>query len=494
MENPTQPEGHSLAHAALRGTLWSYLALMSGKVLNLVTTLILARLLVPEEFGLVAAAAVVIQFLDVVTSGGLDGALIASRSDTEEVANACFYTNVAAGLLMYAVAWFAAPFAADFFRQPDLVPIFRVLALTLPISAFGLVPDAMLQRQLLFRRRTVPTISRNLLKGGTSIGLALAGAGAWSLVFGQIAGEAAATIVAWVVAEWRPTLRLGRAATREALTFGWHIAGLDVAAQFGNNVDYLVVGRILGAAELGVYQLAYKLPELAVRSIDNVVGEVAFPVLTGVRDDHDFLRRAYVVYLRHVTLVTFLMGGIVAVCSQPFVTAVLTPKWDAVAEPMALLSIALAIASVGYVPGVLYKVIGRPRLLKRLTWAKAPLVLPVLIFATRWGLVGVAVAELVIVVVMVTFDTFVLGRVAKIRGYEVVKACVPAAVALAATLAAGFGLVAETDPSTLLGLVATGCVALVVYVGVLGLLFPSALRSVAVGLRSPRASAEDTTP
>ncbi len=189
MTLPNPKPTSDLAQKTISGAFWSYLSFAAGKGLSFLSTVILARLLLPAEFGLVGYCLIVIQYVDILNSAGIVAALVSRREKVEEAANAAFAANLIFGALCFFITWFIAEPVSVFFKAPEIVPLFRVLGLSLPFTALGMVPDAMLQREMRFKTLLISETSRNLIKGAVSIGLAFLGFGVWSLVLGQNAED-----------------------------------------------------------------------------------------------------------------------------------------------------------------------------------------------------------------------------------------------------------------------------------------------------------------
>jgi O-antigen/teichoic acid export membrane protein len=418
-----------LAQKTLKGVFWSYSTFLGGKFLTFLSTIILARLLVPEQFGLVGYCLITIQYLDILNAAGINNSLIARRENLEEAANAAFVANIVLGIASFGLTWMIAPAAAAFFKTDELIPVLRLMGLNLPLSGLGMVPDTLLQRHLRFRTRMMPEITKNLTKGVVSIVLAWLGMGVWSLVWGQLAGTAIATVLAWILARWKPTWRFDRKATLEIATYGLHIMLLEIAGAFRSNVDYLLVGRVLGAAALGYYTMAYRIPELLIRSVNIVVGRVSLPVMSLVQKEKEQLRSFYFSYLRSLSMILFPVSVGLALTAPIFIPLFLSEKWRPAAIPTLLVSLALGIAAMGHIPGVLYKAIGRPELLTRLNFFKVPFAVVVLWYSTRWGINGVAAAQIVISIFSLLLDTLTANYVLHYSLRELVEAVAPSFLA-----------------------------------------------------------------
>lgn len=187
----------TLAAKAARGVAWNYLSFGLGKGLVLITTAVLARLLTPEQFGVVGFATIAVSYLSVLKDLGLGAALIQRQDEVEEAADTVFTLNLLLGVLLTLLGLLLAPLAATYFREPLVTPILRVLSFNFVINALGAIHTVRLQRQLDFRRKALPDIGRSLVKGVVSIGMAIAGFGVWSLIVGQLAGSAAGVLLSW---------------------------------------------------------------------------------------------------------------------------------------------------------------------------------------------------------------------------------------------------------------------------------------------------------
>jgi PST family polysaccharide transporter len=414
---------------------------MINKVVAFAAVVVLARLLTPTEFGLVGYCSVGIIFFDVVSRFGLDQALISRRDRIEEASNVVFYLCLVNGAAFYGLAWLTAPYVAAFFREDAVVELFRVLSLVLLLSAFSTVQAALLQRDLRFRAALVPEAAQALVKGGVSIALALAGLGAWSLVWGQLAGVLSTTIVLWFIVSWRPSFRFHYATAREVLRFGAHMVGAALIAALRGNIDHILIGRFLGSNALGVFVVAARLPDLLVRSLNRVTGRVAYPTMSQLQNDPARLERYYAAYVRYVAVLTLPAGVGLAVIAQPFVLTLYTEKWATAVFPMQCIAIALAISSIGFVPGALYKAINRPEILTAVSFFKLPVLAVVLWYATHYGLNGVALAHVFLASFFVMVDSVVVSRIIGFGFRQLLSSLAPA-LAAASVMGAITGLVA----------------------------------------------------
>src|SRR5262245_15679419 len=231
---------------------------MSQKGLVFISTLVLARLLDPADFGVVAFALAITAYLSRLVDGGMNAALVQRRDANDpRVYSTVFWLANGSALVLFAVCWVIAPYVADLGGNPDITSVFRALAAVFVIASLGAARVALLQHSLSFKKLAVPQVVGGLGKGIISIALAFAGAGVWSLVGGQLAGALIGLIVLWIVSPWRPHLVVDRRHLRSLLAFGFGVTAVGVVAEGVINVDYLIVGARLGETALGFYYLAF---------------------------------------------------------------------------------------------------------------------------------------------------------------------------------------------------------------------------------------------
>lgn len=406
---------------AVRGVFWTYLSAAGSKLLVFVSTVVLARVLVPAEFGQVGLALLIISYMDTIGDLGVSSALIYERERPEEASNVTFIVSLAMGLIWFMAAFATAPLIADFFRDPGAVPIIRVMAIVFVINALGNTHDALLRRELEFRKRLVPDFAMALLKGLCSVALAFAGWGAWSLVLGQLIGATAATVALWLVVPWRPGLKTSWNTARSMLRYSSRIVSVDVVSALVSNADYVIVGRMLGSAALGLYTLAYRTPELLITMVIWVIGKVTFPVYAKLRHDPAALSNAFLTTLRYLSLVTLPAGIGLAMLGSLFVADLYGPNWVSATVTLQALALVCALRSLGSHAGNVYKATGRTDILIRLGLLRAALLIPAMIAGARHGILGVALAQLIVTACSTLLNLYVAGRVLALPVWSLVR-------------------------------------------------------------------------
>ncbi len=347
----------NLKSKTIRAVLWSYASKYSSNLFLFISTLVLARLLVKEDFGIAGYALIVISFLEVLRGLGINSAIIFFPEDAERT-NTGFWLTIGIGLLLFGLTWLGAPLVGQFFHDPRAIPVVRAMGLVFPINAFGAVHDALLRKKLAFNLSFIPNLTRGITKGFVSILLALHGFGVWSLVWGQLIAALTSVVAYWVVLPWRPALRFNPKYMHSLLSYGTKISIVNTLAVLLNNVDYLLIGRYFNAATLGIYTLAFRIPEMTIKQLYVMVSNVIFPAFAEVQHDLKLLRRGYFKTLSYVTIITVPMGLGLALVARPFVLVFLTDKWAEAIPVIPPIALYTVLRSVEFSAGALYKATG----------------------------------------------------------------------------------------------------------------------------------------
>ncbi len=295
---PPKPGGaadQGLKRQVASGMFWVALGQIFGRGLGYVTTLILAKLVTPQQFGLVGMAGLALAALALFQDIGFEAALVYKRGAKQEVdaaSHTAFYTVILTSLVICAISMLAAPLVAAFFREPAVVPILRVLSLTVVISSFGRVPYVLLSRDLNFRRRLFPDLTASIIASIIAIVMAFRGFGVWSLVWRELIKTTLATVLVFFVCPYRPRWQFSRPAARELFGYGKHIMSSQGLIFLITNVDNAVVGRYLGDSALGFYQFAYNTSNQPATQLTSVVSQVMFPALSKMGDSDPDAARA----------------------------------------------------------------------------------------------------------------------------------------------------------------------------------------------------------
>jgi O-antigen/teichoic acid export membrane protein len=414
----------------MRGSAWAVLGYGGTNALSLVTTIVLARLLVPADFGLVALALAVLAVAYLAQESGLGAALVVHRGDLRPAAASAmvFSPVVASGL--YAAAFVLAPVLADIFDEPRLTDVLRVMALVLVIRGFSIMPIALLQRAMRFGPITAIELAGGVAQLVTAVTLAVAGAGVWSLVAGHLAFAGAQTFLAWCLSPLRPSPWEARRETlRELMRYGRHV-GLANIINYGNkSAEGLIVGRALGAAALGFYTIAVRLASLPVQVIGNVLGRGVFAALAQVRENPPAFRRIWLDNVQRVALLGIPSTIGLFLVAEPLVIALLGETWQPAVTALQILALNGVVRTFSATSGEVFQALHRPQLRVIAETAHFVLVVPALIVAARWHGIEGAAAAVVLVNVAIGVPVVVgvmrlLGATARDLGAVVLRPAV----------------------------------------------------------------------
>ena len=428
MDDPANPELEQLSRSTARGAIWNSLAYWVSKVALLPATLVLARILSPKEFGLLALALVVLTYLDVLRQFGLSTALIQWPDDDDLMVSVAFWLSALFGAVAAAGAVVLAPLIAGFFHQPELTPMLRVLALTFVVDSVAGIYEARIRKRLQFRRRVGPELARAVVKAVTAIALAVLGAGVWSLVVGQLAGSVAAAVMYWSASRWVPAFRFDRSIARSLLTYGWQLMVFAILAIVLKDVDYVIIGRRISADALGYYTLAFRLPELAILGTCYIFSQTIFPVFAKLQRDPVRLARAFLKTVHLLLLMTLPLGVGMSLVAPELVRVAFSERWLLSIPAMRWLALYATAVAIGFVVGDVYKATGRTVMLNVLAVLKLGVTVPVLWVASSYGIEQVAFGQFAVVSAIVALELTVALRILVVPVSRLLATVAPAIV------------------------------------------------------------------
>lgn len=344
---------------------------------------------------------------------GFGAALIYKKDDENHAAaNTAFIILPIVATIIFALTYFAAPFAATFFDNSTVEPVIRIMALTLVIQSLGTVPTMLLEKELEFKKKVLPETLPKLGYAFVSISLALLGYGVWSIVYGQITSALMMLFLIWMVSDWRPTFKFDRGVARELFGYGKHILGASVVIFLITNIDDAIVGRMLGMEALGFYTIAYTISNLPATQITHLVGRVMFPAYSKLQDDQDALRHAYLKTLKYVSMLSVPAAFGIFVIAPDFVSVVLGEKWMPAVPVLQVLCFFGLSRSIAATTGSIFQATGRPEILLKTSFlqliAMLLLIYPLVI---RYGIVGVGLAVTIPIFIQTIVQVYIVHRI-----------------------------------------------------------------------------------
>ena len=470
---------------AVRGVPWSLLSFAANRAVTLVTTLVLARLLVPADFGVFALAVLFVAVFTLLGELGLGSAMVL-RQDLDDRARGTVLTLMVTVSCAFAVVVLAgAPIASALFDEPRLTGPLR--ALSVVVALFGLTwfYDIALQRELEFRSRFIAQTVQTVVYATVALAAAAAQAGVWALVAGQVAGTVAWAVALLAGARARVRPAFDRAVARDVLRTGRGFMAQGGLAFVKQNGDYATVGQVLGSGALGVYSLAFRLADLPYWAIADPVAKVTFPAFARMRDRGEDVAEPFLKALQLVALVATPAAVLLSGAADPFTRAILGERWLDIIGPLTVLGLWGAVRPIHATTGWLLNSVERPELLARVSAATLAVMLPGLVVAaTISGLEAVAWVMLAEMVLAATVLAYLAARYADVSVRRQWQALRPVLLAAACAWLASYLVARATDDLVAgAGLAASLAAGALAYAGALQVLEPGLPAQVLVRLR-----------
>ena len=316
-----------LSKKAASGMIWKLLEKISAQGMSLIIQIVLARLLLPEEYGLVGLLSIFITISDVFILQGLTTALIQKKDADDIDFSSVFFANIAVSLVLYGILFLTAPLVASFYKESRLTDIMRVLSLNVVIGAIPAVHNAILSRQLDFRKSFYRNISNVLTQGAVGITLALLGFGAWAMVFSRLAGMLVGTVVLCATVKWKPIRVFDTHRVKQLFSYSSKVLATNLLNTVFNNIHSLIIGRAYSAADVGHYQRGQQIPQSMMSAVDGSLTEVLYPTFSKCQSDLTLLKSAVRKSVSTSMFVVLpLLMGLLAV-AEPLTLMLLTEKW-----------------------------------------------------------------------------------------------------------------------------------------------------------------------
>jgi PST family polysaccharide transporter len=382
----------NLKTRTVRGIGWSATSQIARLLMQILISAILARLLVPSDFGLIAMVAVFSNFVAVFSDFGLTSAIVQKKEVSDEALSSTFWINVGLGALLTMALAASAPLIAAFYSEPRLTPLVVFISTTFFIASFGNVQSGLLMKRMNFKALAVIGICAIGISGPIAVFLAFSGYGVWSLAWYTVLSTSIMVVFTWIYARWVPHFLLGLRHMKGLLGFGANLTGFSLVNYFSLNMDNLLVGRFLGAAPLGFYNLAYSLLVFPASNISGVVGRVMFPALSIIQHDKQLVREAYITANRYIAAVSFPLMIWVLVTAPQLVRVVYGPKWIPVIPLIQIFALVGLEQSIANNVGWIFLSQGRTDTLLKVGAVGTIVVVISFVVGLRWGVEGVVIA------------------------------------------------------------------------------------------------------
>ena len=473
----------SVGTAASRGFLWANVGVFTRYASALVLAALLARVLTTTEYAVMVTLMVVTYYFDNALDMGMGAALVYEQETgiTERV-QVAFTATLGITVVLSSVAFLGAPVIAGYFKIPDYVNVLRCLAVVVVLSGCTAIPWSLFVRSMDFRRRAVVEVARDLTRFGLTVGLALAGFGAWAVMIGLLGAYFVWFAMTWFFMRFRPTLAWDLTIAKQLFAYAWRMAGSRLLGVLSLNGDYVVVGNRRPDQYPQYYQ-AFRLPEFVMGAQLNAMSAVLFPMYSRIRSEGTMpMREALYKALRLVALFSLPVGVGLALVARDSIAIMYGLEGEAAevaTQTMQVLALAGCFAGLGFATGDLLFALGRPGVMVRINAVMVPVMLTAMWFVAPRGVVWVAIVHLVVAGVFTVIRQLIVNRIVDAQLAQVVASLVPGAIIATCVVAVGLPVRLMTDggPLSLLLIVLGGALG-----GLIGLGISASARAEALDL------------
>jgi len=401
---------NSLKQKTVKGILWSSLERFSVQGIQFVVMIIMARMLTPNDYGLVGMLAVFIAVSQSLVDSGFSQALIRKQDRTETDNSTVFYFNIIVGFILYGLLFALAPFIADFYNEPQLTAITRVIGLSVLFNSLVVVQRALLTIKIDFKTQAKAALTAAIISGVLGIWMAASGYGVWSIVAQQLANLGINTLLLWILSHWRPSLIYSWKSFHELFGFGSKLMVSGLIETIYRNIYLIVIGRVFSAADLGYYTRAHQFTDFPSSNVSGIIQRVTYPILCSIQNENERLSDVYRRFLRLSAFIVFpLMMGLAAV-AEPLVLALLKEQWLFAATLISIICFSMMWYPIHSINLNLLQVKGRSDLFLRLEIYKKIVGIIILCITIPMGLIAMCVGSFFSSMIALIINTYYTGK------------------------------------------------------------------------------------
>lgn len=329
----------SIGKKAVKGTLWASVDRIGNMCLQFGINLVLARLLLPKDFGVIGMIEIFILVSQVLIDGGFASALIQKKQPTQRDYSTVFYLNLLIACSLYGIIFVAAPWVAKFYKLEIVCPVLRAIGLILIANALSIVQTNRLRKELQLRKLATANLIAYSVSGAAAVAGAYMGWGVWSLVLFQLGNNCLQAIILWIVTKWHPSRIFSRASVKELFGFGGYLLAAGLLQEICRNVQGIIIGRRFSATDMGYYSQAYKLDRISSYTLPNILVQVMFPVYSSMQDDDERLTSMLSLNTRLISFVIFPVMGMLILVAKPLIVFLYGDVWSACAPYFQILCV-----------------------------------------------------------------------------------------------------------------------------------------------------------
>lgn len=381
-------QDNGLKERTISAMVWSALGTSGATIITFLSNMILARILIPEDFGCIGMLQIFIVVGDAFVGGGFGQALIQKKDPTHVDYSTVFIWNLIASLAVYFILFFCAPAIARFYRMPVLCKILRIQSINLLIHAFIVVQNNQLRKNLRFKELSIRSVFAALTGTVVAIVIAYNGGGVWSLVASSLVSSVMSVLLLWKMSDWRPTLEFSWGSFRTLFSFGGLIALSNILERLFSNIQGVVIGRWYSAADMGYYSQANKLEEIPNQTLSQIVNQVSYPLFSELQNDITRLRTAVKKNIKTLVYINFPLCVLMLTLASPLIHLFYGAKWDESIPYFQILCIGGLVSSTNAMNMNVVKALGKGKTFLGVQLTKRFFRLAMIVIGALWGVKG----------------------------------------------------------------------------------------------------------
>lgn len=400
----------SIKAKTVNGVGWSFAESILGQGVTFIVGLVLARLLSPDEYGLIGIITVFVTVMDSIVDAGFSNALIRKKEVSNDDYNTMFLTNMGMSVLMFFALFFSAPLIADFFNREELIPLTQAMASIIIFHALSITQNTILMKRLDFKTRTKAALISSVLSGVIGIGMAFTGLGVWALVGQQVSRRLFNTLLLWFYNRWWPSLRFSSESFHYMWGFGWKILLSTLINNIWNELYQVVVGKCYSPATLGQYTRAKEYSRLFSANLTSVVQRVSFPAMAELQDNKARMTAAYRKIIKITMFVTALCMICMGAISEPLLYCLIGPKWLEAATYLPLICLSMSFYPLHAINLNMLQVENRSDLYLKLEILKKSISVGPLFIGAYYNIFGMLIATVVVNIICFFLNSYYSGK------------------------------------------------------------------------------------
>ena len=405
-QNVDRKRTMGLKQQTLQGLSWSFIDNFVAQMVSFVVSIVLYRLLVAAEVGILGIITFFLAILTSLVDSGFGSALIQKKDSTQTDYCTVFYFNLVIAVLLYGLMFFGAPFSESYFEIPGLTPILRVAGIGLIINAMGAIQFTLLVKRIDFKTKTKISFISDMLAGIIAIVLAFKGFGVWSLVWRSLLGQSFTVILLWIWNKWRPEAIFSLKSFKELFGFGYKLAFAGLINTIYNNIYYPIIQKNFSSASLGFYTVAEKYTNLFSTTLTSNIQRVSFPVLATIQDNPSRLRRGYRKMIKSTMMITFsLMLGLAAI-AKPLIVILIGEQWLPAVPYLQLMCFSAMLYPLHAMNLNIITVKGRSDLILKLEIIKKSIHIPLIFVGIYLGIEALLIGSIVVSIIAFFLNSY----------------------------------------------------------------------------------------